>query len=58
MPIEIRELIIRARIEETDAANQSRNSNGEGQMSFAEKEAIIASCVEQVMKMIEDKKER
>lgn len=59
MPIEIRELVIRAHIEEADTAGQSNNaSNRHGSISFTEKEAIITACVEQVIKIMEDKKER
>jgi hypothetical protein len=58
MPIEIRELVIRAHIEEADAAKDSAGDSRLGSISFAEKEAIIATCVEQVMKILEDKKER
>ena len=50
---------IGANVEEANAAavsnnNQSRN----GLISSAEKEAIIAACIEQVIKILEDKKER
>jgi hypothetical protein len=58
MPIEIRELIIRARVEETSAAIPSRNGSRHSQTSMAEREAIVAACVEQVLKILADKQER
>ncbi len=60
MPIEIRELIIRASINEADTVKPSSTDNrgGRGSIFSSEKEAIIAVCVEQVMKILEDKKER
>lgn len=60
MPIEIRELIIRARVDETEAAGQAESGGQKrgGTLSKADREAIIAACVEQVMQMLEDKKER
>lgn len=58
MPIEIRELIIRASIEETESNTDSNSSSQRRQTSFADKEALVAACVEQVMQILEDKKER
>lgn len=59
MPIEIRELIIRANVEEANSIQGLNNSSrGGSSISFSEKEAIIAACIEQVMKMLEEKKER
>ncbi|GAA4400446.1 hypothetical protein GCM10023187_13650 [Nibrella viscosa] len=60
MPIEIRELVIRARVEETETAGQAgtESSRRGNTLTLADREAIIAACVEQVMQMLEDKKER
>ncbi len=58
MPIEIRELVIRARVEEADTASHSRNGSRSSQTTFADKEAIIAACVEQVLQILADKQER
>lgn len=60
MPIEIRELIIRARVDEAKTASQSgsgQNRRG-STLSSADREAIIAACVEQVLKILDDKRER
>lgn len=58
MPIEIRELIIRARVEETDAVSPSRNGSRSRSATLADREAIIAACVEQVLQILADKQER
>ncbi|MBD2700753.1 hypothetical protein IC229_08900 [Spirosoma sp. BT702] len=58
MPIEIRELIIRARVEEIGAANPAQNGGRNSQNTMAEREAIVAACVEQVLKILADKQER
>ena len=53
MPIEIRELIIRARIEED--TGQDETSSHEDRFS---REELLEDCVEQVMRIMERKKER
>ena len=55
MPIEIKELHIKGVISNEPANTGSSNNTavGEGQQ-----EAIIAACVEKVLKILEDKKER
>lgn len=53
MPIEIRELIIRARIEE-DTGRQESSSSGNGIIQHD----LVEECVEQVLKIIERKNER
>ncbi|WP_170069450.1 DUF5908 family protein [Spirosoma pollinicola] len=58
MPIEIRELVIKARVEEAENASHTRNGSRNRQASFADKEAIIAACVEQVLQIMADKQER
>ena len=58
MPIEIRELIIRARVEESETASQSVQGRRTGTLTLADREAIIAACVEQVLKTLDDKRER
>lgn len=58
MPIEIRELIIRARIDDSTTANPQAATPSPQFLSSTDREAIIAACVEQVMQILEDKKER
>lgn len=54
MTVEIKELIIRAQIiNDSGISSQSDNS-----LDLAEKEQIIATCVEQVMRILERSKER
>ena len=56
MPIEIRELIIRTQITETDEEN-ALQSGGDSNV-VEDKEEIIAACVEQVMTILNMQKER
>lgn len=54
MPIEIRELIIR-----TTVVNNTGSSASSSESSVSDgDEAIIAACVEQVLKILERKRER
>ena len=53
MPIEIRELIIKATVSD----NSSEDSKAQGAGSN-DKADLIAECVEQVMEILKDKKER
>lgn len=54
MPVEIRELILRATV--VDSATQCSDSSS--QDSEATKQAIIAACTAQVLKILKRKKER
>ena len=53
MPIEVRELIIRATIQEPSEGNQRSRGTDE-----RERDGIIAEAVEQVMELLEQQKER
>ena len=61
MPIVIRELVIRARVEETpssrDTSSGAKNNNGQ-RMTEADLDKIIAVCIEKVMAAINRKNER
>ena len=57
MPIVVRELIIRARVEETDTAQQAAVPNS-SQQQLEKTEDLVQLCVEKVMEAIEHKKER
>jgi hypothetical protein len=57
MPVEIRELVIKATINQDQNKAASAGSNGspnEGE----EKEAIVREAVEEVLRIMESKKER
>ena len=57
MPIEIRELIIKARVE--NVASQSTGSASQQQrMTERDMQKIIERCVEEVMKIIKRQKEK
>ena len=53
MPIEIRELIVKATVR--DRASERQSGSGERR---AEKEEVIRECVEQVMEILKRKEER
>ena len=55
MPVEIRELVIKAFIEDGEQSDQAQRS-GEGQMP--DKEEIIADCMEQISEMLKQQMER
>ncbi|MEQ9483948.1 DUF5908 family protein [Coleofasciculus sp. F4-SAH-05] len=54
MPVEIKELIVRATIVESNPTH-SLSPRGAGAQ---ETDAIVTACVEQVLKILERKKER
>ena len=63
MPIEVRELVIKARIEDLPTGDSSGASGKGGSgspasITEAELQAIIETCTEEVLKIIERKKQR
>ena len=57
MPIEIRELLIKVTVNQPEQADTAANPVT-GQASDADKDAIIAQCVEETLRIIEQKEER
>lgn len=55
MPIEIKELHIKAVVQDTVAPAQA---SGQSAISTAQLNAIIAQCVEQVIHILKEKQER
>jgi hypothetical protein len=55
MPVEIRELVIRA---EVDPRQGEKPQSGQGSGVAADRELLVRDCVEQVMEMIRQKEER
>ena len=53
MPISIRELVVRATVDESEQAGGSSGDSG-----VSEREAIIRECVEQVMERLKEEEER
>lgn len=53
MPIEIRELIIKATISDSTDRNTTSQSN-----RIREKESLVKECVEQVLQILKDQKEK
>lgn len=58
MPIEIRELVIKATIgeESTNTGNTGNGSGGGGEV--ANQDAIVKACVERVLEIMKQKQER
>jgi hypothetical protein len=54
MPLEIRELMIKATVNDQAPATNSASPGNAG----ADKQAIIAQCVEQVLEILKTKSER
>lgn len=57
MSIEVRELIIRARVEETTGGSAGGNGT-QASMNEKEIQKIIALCAEEVLKILKRQKER
>ncbi len=57
MPIEVRELVIKATITQEDGAGASTGS-GSSNNTVSEKEEIISICVEKILEILKDKGER
>ena len=55
MPVEIRELIIKATIADAEKPEQGGKSKG---LEESDKQAIVAECVETVMELLHLKQER
>lgn len=56
MPVEIKELIIRTELE-NESANQTTSTNTES-INIQDQEAIIQACVKQVLKILNQSKQR
>jgi hypothetical protein len=57
MPIEIKELHIRAVVQDAEATQQA-NSTSTTEASTLQINAIVAECVEQVLNILKEKQER
>lgn len=58
MPVEIKELIIRANIVNGNDNNSQSQISGSSEQKQEREEAIVATCVAQVLKILERKQER
>lgn len=56
MPLEIKELHIRVNVQQENAKAEGANSTPS--TSAGSEQAIIAACVEQVLEILKEKKER
>jgi len=57
MPVEIRELVIRAVVEEPGGARPAEPRAGRGDRN-SEREDLVRACVEQVMRVLRRNQER
>ena len=58
MPVEIRELHIRVAVNSEPAKQPAPAKSAPAGGSGADKDAIVAECVEQVLRIMQSKKER
>lgn len=58
MPLEIRELIIRAKISESESEQSADAPENKGSSPMEDNEDIISECVQQVLEILNNKKER
>jgi Family of unknown function (DUF5908) len=58
MPVEIRELVIRATVSTNTSASSSAGNSQEGPLSINGSDALVQACVSQVMRLLEKQKER
>lgn len=55
MPLEVRELIIKATIAQEGAVNKASGSSSNTNNNVSENEEIIAACVEKILEILKDK---
>jgi hypothetical protein len=58
MPVEIRELVIRATVSTNTTASSNVAMASNGPLSMTGNEALIQACVSQVMQLLEKQRER
>lgn len=58
MPLEIRELVIKVNVNEGGGNASQNRQTGQAAAQGADKKAIISECLEQVMDILQKKKER
>ncbi|MEI6651144.1 MAG: DUF5908 family protein [Chlorobiaceae bacterium] len=58
MPVEIKELHIRVTVNAAEGSSSNQQTPGPGKNSDADRQAIIAECVEQVLDILQNKSER
>jgi hypothetical protein len=58
MPVEIRELVIRATVSPNNTSSSASAASNNTPLSIAGNEALVQACVSQVMWLLEKQKER
>ena len=58
MPIEIRELVIKAMVAQPEGGSPGTGTGGAGNNNTSSSEEIIAACVEKILDILKEKNER
>ncbi|MBD2095627.1 hypothetical protein H6F90_10720 [Trichocoleus sp. FACHB-591] len=58
MPLEIRELVIRTIVSSDSALNREDRGEGNGSLSEVDQAVIIATCIDQVLSILQARAER
>lgn len=58
MPVIVRELIIRATVNDSQGKAENSSASSAPAMNNDEKEQVVAACVQQVLEILDKKKER
>ena len=58
MPLEIRELVIRATVSSDSSQFNEDEPDGRGSLSEADQAAIIAACIDQILSILQSRTER
>ena len=58
MPVEIRELVIKVTVNQPSQGQQQSAAPSTGAKADDDKDAIISQCVDEILGIIENKKER
>jgi hypothetical protein len=58
MPVEIKELVIRAVVDLDSGRGREPGDAGQGQATGADREKLVQACVRQVLRILEKSRER
>lgn len=58
MPLEIRELVIRATVSRDSSQFNEEDQDGRGGLSETDQAAIIAACIDQILAILQSRAER
>ena len=58
MPIEVRELVIKATVQQSSSTGTSQGASGGSNNTVSGSEQIINTCIEKILEIIKEKNER